>query len=68
MSNSQIDEWYELGRKNGADGPSLLGTGGALRRALPFLGEAFLFYTVIPTWSAIIAGLKRCSWLLESPA
>lgn len=24
------------------DGPSLLGTGGALRRALPFLGESFL--------------------------
>ena len=25
-----------------ADGPNLLGTGGALRQALPFLGEAFL--------------------------
>lgn len=25
-----------------ADGPGLLGTGGALRRALPFLGESFL--------------------------
>jgi D-glycero-alpha-D-manno-heptose-7-phosphate kinase len=28
MSNSQIDEWYELGRKNGALGGKLVGAGG----------------------------------------
>ncbi len=28
MSNSQIDEWYELGRKNGAIGGKLVGAGG----------------------------------------
>jgi D-glycero-alpha-D-manno-heptose-7-phosphate kinase len=28
MSNSQIDEWYELGRKNGALGGKLIGAGG----------------------------------------
>lgn len=28
MSNSQIDEWYELGRKNGAVGGKLVGAGG----------------------------------------
>ena len=28
MSNSKIDEWYELGRKNGALGGKLIGAGG----------------------------------------
>jgi D-glycero-alpha-D-manno-heptose-7-phosphate kinase len=28
MSNPQIDEWYELGRKNGAIGGKLVGAGG----------------------------------------
>jgi D-glycero-alpha-D-manno-heptose-7-phosphate kinase len=28
MSNSKIDEWYELGRKNGAIGGKLVGAGG----------------------------------------
>ena len=28
MSNSQIDEWYELGKKNGALGGKLIGAGG----------------------------------------
>lgn len=28
MSNDQIDEWYELGRKNGAIGGKLVGAGG----------------------------------------
>jgi D-glycero-alpha-D-manno-heptose-7-phosphate kinase len=28
ISNSQIDEWYELGRKNGAVGGKLVGAGG----------------------------------------
>lgn len=28
MSNAQIDEWYELGRKNGALGGKLVGAGG----------------------------------------
>jgi len=28
MSNTQIDEWYELGRKNGAIGGKLVGAGG----------------------------------------
>ena len=28
MSNPQIDEWYELGRRNGAIGGKLVGAGG----------------------------------------
>jgi D-glycero-alpha-D-manno-heptose-7-phosphate kinase len=28
MSNQQIDEWYELGRRNGAVGGKLVGAGG----------------------------------------
>jgi D-glycero-alpha-D-manno-heptose-7-phosphate kinase len=28
MSNPQIDEWYDLGRKNGAIGGKLVGAGG----------------------------------------
>jgi D-glycero-alpha-D-manno-heptose-7-phosphate kinase len=28
MSNPQIDEWYELGRNNGAIGGKLVGAGG----------------------------------------
>jgi D-glycero-alpha-D-manno-heptose-7-phosphate kinase len=28
MTNEQIDEWYELGRKNGAVGGKLVGAGG----------------------------------------
>jgi D-glycero-alpha-D-manno-heptose-7-phosphate kinase len=28
MSSAQIDEWYELGRKNGAIGGKLVGAGG----------------------------------------
>ena len=36
MSNSQIDEWYELGRSNGAIGGKLVGAGG---------GGFLLFYT-----------------------
>jgi D-glycero-alpha-D-manno-heptose-7-phosphate kinase len=28
MSNSKIDEWYELGRANGAIGGKLVGAGG----------------------------------------
>jgi D-glycero-alpha-D-manno-heptose-7-phosphate kinase len=36
MSNSQIDEWYELGRRNGAVGGKLVGAGG---------GGFLLFYT-----------------------
>ena len=36
MSNPQIDEWYELGRKNGAIGGKLVGAGG---------GGFMMFYT-----------------------
>ena len=36
MSNPQIDEWYELGRRNGALGGKLVGAGG---------GGFLLFYT-----------------------
>ena len=36
MSNPQIDEWYELGRKNGALGGKLVGAGG---------GGFLMFYT-----------------------
>lgn len=36
MSNQQIDEWYELGRKNGAVGGKLVGAGG---------GGFLLFYS-----------------------
>ena len=36
MTNAQIDEWYELGRKNGAIGGKLVGAGG---------GGFLLFYT-----------------------
>jgi len=36
MSNSQIDEWYELGRKHGALGGKLVGAGG---------GGFLMFYT-----------------------
>jgi len=36
MSNAQIDEWYDLGRKNGALGGKLVGAGG---------GGFLLFYT-----------------------
>lgn len=37
MSNPQIDEWYELGRKNGAIGGKLVGAGG---------GGFLLFYAI----------------------
>ena len=40
MSNSQIDEWYELGRKNGAIGGKLVGAGG---------GGFLMFYTEDPS-------------------
>jgi D-glycero-alpha-D-manno-heptose-7-phosphate kinase len=36
MSNPRIDEWYELGRKNGAIGGKLVGAGG---------GGFLMFYT-----------------------
>jgi D-glycero-alpha-D-manno-heptose-7-phosphate kinase len=36
MSNPQIDEWYELGRRNGAIGGKLVGAGG---------GGFLLFYS-----------------------
>ena len=36
MSNPQIDEWYELARKNGAIGGKLVGAGG---------GGFLMFYT-----------------------
>jgi len=36
MSNSQIDEWYELARRNGALGGKLVGAGG---------GGFLMFYT-----------------------
>jgi D-glycero-alpha-D-manno-heptose-7-phosphate kinase len=36
MSNSRIDEWYDLGRKNGAIGGKLVGAGG---------GGFLLFYS-----------------------
>jgi D-glycero-alpha-D-manno-heptose-7-phosphate kinase len=39
MSNSWIDEWYELGRRNGAIGGKLVGAGG---------GGFLLFYTDEP--------------------
>jgi D-glycero-alpha-D-manno-heptose-7-phosphate kinase len=39
MSNPQIDEWYELGRQNGAIGGKLVGAGG---------GGFLLFYTEEP--------------------
>jgi D-glycero-alpha-D-manno-heptose-7-phosphate kinase len=39
MSNSSIDEWYELGRRNGAVGGKLVGAGG---------GGFLLFYTDEP--------------------
>jgi D-glycero-alpha-D-manno-heptose-7-phosphate kinase len=40
MSSSQIDEWYELGRKNGAIGGKLVGAGG---------GGFLMFYTEDPS-------------------
>ncbi len=40
MSNPQIDEWYELGRKNGALGGKLVGAGG---------GGFLMFYTEDPS-------------------
>ncbi len=46
------------------DGPALLGTGGALRRALPLLGEAFLVLygdSYLPVDYAAIAGAWRAS-------
>ena len=36
MTNSQIDEWYELARRNGALGGKLIGAGG---------GGFLMFYT-----------------------
>jgi D-glycero-alpha-D-manno-heptose-7-phosphate kinase len=39
MSNSKIDEWYELGRANGAIGGKLVGAGG---------GGFLMFYTEDP--------------------
>jgi D-glycero-alpha-D-manno-heptose-7-phosphate kinase len=36
MTNAQIDEWYDLGRKHGALGGKLVGAGG---------GGFLLFYT-----------------------
>jgi D-glycero-alpha-D-manno-heptose-7-phosphate kinase len=36
MSSSQIDQWYELARQNGALGGKLIGAGG---------GGFFMFYT-----------------------
>jgi D-glycero-alpha-D-manno-heptose-7-phosphate kinase len=39
ISNSQVDEWYELARQNGAIGGKLIGAGG---------GGFFLFYTEEP--------------------
>ena len=43
------------------DGPALLGTGGALRGALPRLPDAFLFYTATRTWIVITARSKAPS-------
>jgi D-glycero-alpha-D-manno-heptose-7-phosphate kinase len=40
MSNAQIDEWYELGKKSGAIGGKLVGAGG---------GGFLMFYTEDPT-------------------
>ena len=40
MSNPQIDEWYDLGRKNGALGGKLVGAGG---------GGFLMFYTEDPS-------------------
>ena len=40
MSSSQIDEWYELGKKNGAIGGKLVGAGG---------GGFLMFYTEDPS-------------------
>lgn len=40
MSNPEIDEWYELGRKSGALGGKLVGAGG---------GGFLMFYTEDPT-------------------
>jgi D-glycero-alpha-D-manno-heptose-7-phosphate kinase len=39
MSNPQIDEWYELGRSNGAIGGKLVGAGG---------GGFLMFYSEDP--------------------
>ncbi|MNC97283.1 hypothetical protein D3C83_148960 [compost metagenome] len=39
MSNPHIDEWYDLGRKNGAIGGKLVGAGG---------GGFLMFYTEEP--------------------
>ena len=39
MSNSRIDEWYKLGRANGAIGGKLVGAGG---------GGFLIFYTEDP--------------------
>ena len=53
MSNAQIDEWYELGRKNGAIGGKLVGAGG---------GGFLMFYTEDPTrlrHAMAKAGLSR---------
>lgn len=41
------------------DGPTLLGTGGALRQALPLLGETFLSCLETPTWSVTMTLLNK---------
>jgi D-glycero-alpha-D-manno-heptose-7-phosphate kinase len=53
MSNPQIDEWYELGRKNGALGGKLVGAGG---------GGFLMFYTEDPSKlrrAMTVAGLSE---------
>ncbi len=44
MIEQEIGDGHAFGLRvrYSSDGPNLLGTGGALRRALPYLGEAFL--------------------------
>ncbi|WP_198009917.1 sugar phosphate nucleotidyltransferase [Legionella tunisiensis] len=44
---------YDLQVRYSWDGPHLLGTGGALRQALTLLGDAFLFFMVIPIFLLI---------------
>ena len=65
----RIEEAVGNGRQFGLevaysyDGPNLLGTGGALRRALPLLGEAFfvLYGDSFLTCSlAVVVGYKQC--------
>jgi D-glycero-alpha-D-manno-heptose-7-phosphate kinase len=59
MTNSSIDEWYELARKNGALGGKLIGAGG---------GGFLMFYTEEKTrlrHAMSAAGLREIRWRFD---